>query len=233
MSVIFNIPHCIFPVRPITKIFLLAVVAFVVYLLWPRTGDLKAFQPAEMAKLAVANWQAQKQGKPFDAFLSRFQIYSSQYRFGPVPAFRIAQSQDAGLSELKISRAQGGDATNENRSLQAFTEQYVWIKKQANLDFDPDSLAREEFTWRTMVLDARPESKIVEPYAKILAGLYGGAPKDFEDVAAGLVHARALIFSDTPPADGTDPVEMAKGLALEAYTLLKEIASTPVPAPQP
>lgn len=219
--------------RPITKILLLAIVAFVVYLLWPRTADMKAFKPEEMANLVVANWQAQKQGKKFDAFKARFKIYSSQYQFGPVPAFRVAQSQDAALSELKLSRGQQGDPTNESRSLQSFTEKYTWIKKQARLSFDADAMAREEFSWRTMELDGRPQSEIADSFSRILAGLYGGSAGDFKDVATDLVKARALIFNDTPPADGSDPVATAKSLALEAYKLLKEIAQTPVAAPQP
>jgi hypothetical protein len=40
--------HYEIAMRPITKILLLVIVAFVVYLLWPRTANMKGFDPVRV-----------------------------------------------------------------------------------------------------------------------------------------------------------------------------------------
>ncbi|MGH8046753.1 MAG: hypothetical protein ACREKL_05870 [Chthoniobacterales bacterium] len=219
--------------RPITKLLLLGVLAFIVFLLWPRTADMKAFDPVKLAALEVASWQAQKADKGFDAWKARFKIYSSQYHFDPTSAFRIAQSQGAALKSLMLSRGENADATEEGRSIQSFTEKYTWIKKQAKLDINTDALAREEFAWRLLELDGNPPADIAPPISRILAALYGGNPADFLDVATHIASARALIFKGDP-STGEPDVYSAKTMLEEAYKNLHEIALTPpaaTPAP--
>jgi hypothetical protein len=212
--------------RPITKILLLAVVAFVVFLLWPRTGNMKGFDPTKLAGLEVASWQAQKAEKGFDALKARFKIYSSQYHFDPISAFRIAQNQAAALKSLKLFHEENSDASEEGRSLAALTEKYLAIKKQAKLEFDADALGREEFAWRTLELDGAAPAEIAAPLARVLAGLYGGGEADFKDVATHIAAARALIFKGDATT-GEPDVYTAKTTAEEAYKLLSEIANTP------
>jgi hypothetical protein len=218
--------------RNITKILLLIVLAFFVYLLWPRTPNLKGFDPGVLAKLEVQNWQAQKAGKGFDAVIARYKIFSSQYNFSPISAYRIAQSQGDALNHLKLSRQPGGDPAEENRTLSALTEKYTWIKKQAKGTFDPDAMARDEFGWRTLEMDGAPPDEVAAPLARLLAALYGGAPEDFTEVATSLMSARARIFQDDSAASDENPVTAAQTTAQEAYTLLKEIATAP-PTPAP
>jgi hypothetical protein len=222
--------------RPITKILLLVVVAFVVYLLWPRTANMKEFDPVKLAGLQVASWQGQKDGKGFDTLKARYKIYTSQYNFDPISAFRIAQNQAAALKSLKLSREENGDPNEESRAIAALTEKYTWIRKQAKLAFDADAMAREEFAWLLAEYNtdgtATP-ADIATPLSRVLAGLYGGTEADFQDVATDIVNARALIFKGDP-ATGQPDVYTAKTTAIEAYKLLSEIAKTPpaaTPAP--
>ncbi len=218
--------------RNITKIVLLLIIAFVVYLLWPRTPSLKGFDPAELARLQVLDWQSEKADKGLGAVMTRYKIYTSQYHFAPVSAFRIAQSQGAALEHQKLSREPGAEV-EENRALASLTEKYTWIKQQTKGDFNPDALAREEFGWRNLELDENaPPEAATDALARILAGLYGGAAGDFTEVATNLEGARALILKDgAAAADDANPAATAQTAAREAYTLLKEIASVPPAAP--
>ena len=218
------------PMRNITKILLLIVLAFVVYLLWPRTPNLNGFDPAQLARLEIQNWQAQKAGKEFGAVIARYKIFSSQYHFAPISSYRIAQSQADALNHLKLLRQPGADPAEENRTLSALTEKYTWIKQQVKGAFDPDAMARDEFGWRTLELDGGAPNEVAASLSRILAGLYGGAAEDFIEPATNLVAARALVFNDDAAAAGGAD---AQTTAQEAYTLLKEIAATPVAAPSP
>jgi hypothetical protein len=216
-------PH-LYGMRNITKIFLLIVVAFFVYLLWPRNGDLKAFKPAELAKLEVENWKAQKAGKGVDSLVARFKIYTSQYGFSPIAAYRVASAQSSALENLKTARLPNADPNDENRVLSALTEKYTWIKKQVKGSFDPDSVARDEMVWRMKELDNAPQAESLVPMTNVLAALFGGQPAEFHDVAVSLLTARGAVFGE---ASDVNPVETAT----EAYKLLKEIAQTPVTQP--
>jgi hypothetical protein len=183
----------------------------------------------------VASWQAQKAGKSFDALKARYKIYTSQYNFDPISAFRIVQNQGAALNSLKLSREENGDPNEESRSIAALTEKYTWIRKQAKLNFDADAMAREEFAWLLAEYNtdgtATPED-IAAPLSRVYAGLFGGTAEDFHDVATQIVAARALVFKGDP-ATGQPDIYTAKTTAVEAYKLLSEIAKTPPAAEAP
>jgi hypothetical protein len=213
--------------RPITKILLLVVVAFFVYVLWPRTPNLKGFDPGAMADLQVQAWQADKLGKGLDAMVARYKIFASQYNFSPVAAFQIARAQGNAVKEIASVKQPNGDAADENRALSALTEKYTVWKTQTHADFDPDALAREEYAWRALEIDGAKTEEIAAPMTRIFAAIYGGVPGDFVDVGTDLASARGMIFGQQAPTDGGDPVRAAKETAKEGYSLLKEIAAAP------
>ena len=218
--------------RNITKILLLVLVGFLAYLLWPRSPSMKDFNPNEMAALQVRNWRAQKAGKGLDALMARFKIYSSQYHFSPISAFRIAQNQGAALEKLKNLKItepdSGGGGGDDSAVLSAITEKYARIKTETKGNFDADAMARDEIAWRLFELNDSPVESVLTPLERILAGFYGGQPSDFSEVAKGLLTARAAVFKEPAP-EGVDPLVTAR----EAYSLLKEIATAPPAPPAP
>ncbi|MDD5199926.1 MAG: hypothetical protein PHC88_08990 [Terrimicrobiaceae bacterium] len=211
--------------RPISKVLLLIVAAFLVYLLLPRTPNLKGFDPVELAKLEVSAWKAEKANKGTDALIARFRIYTSQFHFAPVTAFRMAQSEAAALEGLKREKDGNMNPGDENRALSAFTEKYALMKGQMKADFDADALAREEMGWQMALRDGGPVSEVAAPITHVLAALYGGLPEDFVDVATSLANSQAEILGEN--RSGVDSAQGAEEAAREGYKLLKEIATTP------
>jgi hypothetical protein len=227
--------------RNITKIALLLVVAFFVYLIWPRTPDLKGFDPVALSKLELKVWKAEKEKRGFAALMARYQIYTSQYHLSPAAAFLAARSAGNGIdgiNEMRLinsqrSPEQGPDTAAEGRAIIDLTEGYARMKGDAKTDFDPDAIAREEFAWRMLLLDGAPADEVAKPISRILALIYGGPASDFQDVAAYLAYAQTLTFGAEPPADVTNPAQAAEEAAIEGNKQLKQIATMPVPAATP
>ncbi len=213
--------------RNITKIFLLIVAAFVVYLIWPRTPNLKGFDPAELAKLQVEAWHAEKDGKGMASLIALYKIYTAQFHFSPLAAFRMAQSQKAALAEMKRLQSAGENA-DESKALEAFTEKYSLMKRQASEQTDPDALAREEYAVYSLALGGAPTNEVAEPVSRIMAARYGGAAQDFMDAAMNIAQAQVMVWAAQSQGDeGQGALDYAR----EGYKLLKEVANTPVTAP--
>jgi len=216
--------------RPITKILLLIVVGFFVYVLWPRTPKLDGFKPAEIAPLEVRSWISERDGKGLDLITQVYKIYTHQLGFSPIASFRIGMSESGGVEKLrKLTHSDDREA----RALRSFQEKYAIIKRDSGKAFSSDDLAREEIAWRTAEIDAAPYDQIANSMANVLAGLYGGEPKRFADIAYGIVSARALLHGAELPEGFSDPVSAAEEIAQQAFTELKELQSPAQPEPAP
>jgi hypothetical protein len=224
--------------RNITKVLLLIVAAFLVYVIWPRTPNLKGFDPNEMAKLTVDDWIARKDGKNFASMVARYKIYSSQFNLSPLTAYRMAQNDVAGTNALRslkgIDTAGGENADTvaaiESKATTALTEKFAMMKVPATEGGGADALAREEVARFSLVLKGAPSEEIAGPIARIYAAEYGGTPEDFAEVASNLGYAQWMIFSDTATSpDGMSALDYTR----EGFKLLKEVANAaPAPAAQ-
>lgn len=212
--------------RPITKILLLLVVAFIVYLVWPRTASLRDFRPAELARLEVDAWKAEKAGDSTKALVARYQIYTSQFHFSPLTAFRLARIDADVISSLKNSRGENSTPAEENRVLNALTEKYSTIKSATQGTFEPDSVAREEVARFSFLLDGAPINEIAAPFSRILALIYGGDPAQFAEAATNIEAAHAAVFG-TGPIEDVDAAGGPVGVAQEGYRVVQELAKTP------
>ncbi len=213
--------------RPITKILLFLVAAFVVYLVWPRTPSLRAFNPSELARLKLETWKAQQKGGGMGALVARFRIYATQFHFSPVTALQLARIDGDVFASLQKARGDKADFAEENRVLNLLGQKYSMIKQATRVEIDPDAIAREELLWRTLLLDGAPPKQVAAPMARILASLYGGQVKDFNVVALDLAGAQAAAFGQREIPEVTQ-AGGAAGALREGFALLKEIAATPV-----
>ncbi len=216
--------------RPITKIFLLLVVAFIVYVLWPRTPNLAGFDPAKIAPIEVESWDSALKAKGVDFIVQRYQIYANEWGLSPVAALRIAMKENDGIGTL---RRLADSSDREIRSLPAFQEKYVILKRQTGRDFDSDTLARDEVAWRSHEIDAANYDVIARPMAEILAGLYGGTGDRYIEIAYNIVSARALLDGATLPEGFSDPISAAEEITEQSYVELKEALAESATEPAP
>ncbi len=208
--------------RPITKIFLLLVVAFVAYLLWPRTPSMRGFKPAELAKLRVESWQDERADSGLGAVWTVFRIYAQQYGFSPVASFRIAQNE---ISAEEIVQKALGTAEGDQRALVALQEKYVVIDRQLEKKLDTDACARGELAWRVIETENGSPEDVAKALANWLKSLYGVESAEFLNAARQLAGARAVLHGAALPEGYDDPERAALELANDGYSQVAEIVA--------
>ncbi|MGC1479862.1 MAG: hypothetical protein WA771_05135 [Chthoniobacterales bacterium] len=206
--------------RPITKIFLLCVVAFVVYLLWPRSPDLATFNSRELAKLRVESWKQEQEGSGLSAVLNVFRTYANQYGLSPVASFRIAQSEVAAVKAMKQGSGIPGD---DERGLVQLQEKYVLISQQLDRDFNTDGCARSELAWRMIEMEGGDLENVAKGMASVMGLLFDRDSKDMMGSAMLLAGSRAILAGAKLPAGYYDANRAAIELATDGY---RELART-------
>lgn len=211
----------LFPVmRQITKIFLLLVVAFVAYLVWPRTPSLRGFEPTELAELQVASWQDELASSGLKSIWTVFQIYSQQYGLSPIASLRVAQNE---VSAEKIVHKALGTAAGDQRALVVLQEKYVLIGKQLGSELNTDASARAELAWRVIEAEKGSTESVAEAMASWFGVLYGGKSRDYLSAARQLAGSRAVLFGAKLPVGYYDPKRAALELATDGYRQLSKI----------
>lgn len=211
--------------RPITKIFLLIVVALIVFLLWPRSGSLSGFTPQTLSISEVKIWKDAANGQVLPELFERTKVYIMEYGFSPVAALRVAHNQSR-AEELVRKEDDSGDL--DAKLLPLMQEKYAIIRRETKSEFDLAAAARTELAW--LVVQKKPGNSgaVTNTRAAMLAAVYGGDPARYREIARDLVMARRIVTAAEPPKDVSDPVAAAEGLALKAYeNLKKQVDSAP------
>ena len=75
-----------------TVVFTLALLfgAIAAYASWPRKADLRAFEPAEIARLETAMWRDYYDKRYSALFYHLYELSRTQFGFSPLDGFRIA-----------------------------------------------------------------------------------------------------------------------------------------------
>ncbi len=201
--------------RPITKILLLIVVAFFVYLLWPRNPTLTEFTPTELARLEMRAWQAEADGG-FGAMIPLFRIYAFHYGVAPLASFQIASAETGAVSVLR-KFAGDPDGLGPSRALVPLQEKYVILRRQTGRDFDSDACARGEISWREIELEGGKPEAVATAMASCYAAFFGGESGDYLATARNLAGARALLFGAKLPEGYSDRERAALELATDGY----------------
>jgi hypothetical protein len=78
--------------KTILVILISAIAVAGIYLCWPRKADLRAFDPAEMARLETAMWRDYYEKHYPRLFYHLYELSGTQFGFSPLDSFRIALS---------------------------------------------------------------------------------------------------------------------------------------------
>ncbi len=208
------------PMRPITKLLLLFVVAFFVFLLWPRSPSLREFDPASLAARQVEAWQKERAGG-FGALVSVFKIYAFEYGMSPLASYQIASNEVGAVATLRkwVGDPGGGLGT---RALLPLQEKYVLIKRQTNSEIDTDACARAEIAWRMIEMDGAKPQAVGASMAAELAVLHGGDRADYRGAARQFAGARAILFGAELPDGYPNRRLAALEMATDGYRELQD-----------
>jgi hypothetical protein len=204
--------------KTIISALVLAVAAAGIYLCWPRTADLRAFDPAEMARLETAMWHDYYEKHYPRLFYHLYGLSRTQFGFSPLDSFRIALSAAEAAKTFQPTRSR----REANAALPALVTYYRLLQSGAPVAFDVDQTARLELDWwqaRREKVGPREYGKTV---AEVAALTYGKSPDDPAIRQSGIVRAEAMAYRDArsrsmTEADWSD----IQTQLLRAYGLLK------------
>jgi hypothetical protein len=204
--------------RTILVILISAIAAAGIYLCWPRKADLRAFDPAEMARLETAMWRDYYEKHYPRLFYHLYELSRTQFGFSPMDSFRIALSAARAAKTFQPTRSRA----EADAALPQLVTYYRLLQPAAPVAFDTNEAARLELDW----WQARREKVGPKDYGKTVAEVaaltYGKSRDDPAMLASGVARAEAMAYRDARGKSMTaaDWAEIEAQL-LRAYRLLK------------
>jgi hypothetical protein len=204
--------------RAILLILVSAIGAAGIYLCWPRKADLRAFDPAEMARLETAMWRDYYEKHYPRLFYHLYELSRTQFGFSPLDSFRIALSAAQAAKTFQPTRSRA----EADAALPQLVTYYRLLQPAAPVAFDVNETARLELDW----WQARREKVGPKDYgrtvAEVAALTYGKSKDDPTMLQSGIGCAEAMAFRDARGGAMTEADWSAiEGQLLRAYQLLK------------
>jgi hypothetical protein len=166
--------------------------AVALYAGWPRTADLRAFDPADMARLETAMWRDYYEKRYPLLFWHLYESTRGQFGFSPLQSVRIALSAARAARAFQPTRS-GAEA---DVALLPLVTYYGLLRAAASAAFDSEAVARRELDW----WQARREAVGPRDYgltiADVAAATYGKPPDNADIRAFGIGRAEAMAFRD-------------------------------------
>jgi hypothetical protein len=204
--------------RGIILIGALALVAAAAFAGWPRPADLRAFDPAEMARLETAMWRDYYERRYPALFYHLYDVSRSQFGFSPFDSVRIALSAARAARTFQPTRSrQQADA-----ALPDLVTYYGLLQRAAPAAFDVREAARLELDWWQARREAFSPRSYGLTVAEVAAITYGKRPDNPALRQSGIERAEAMAYRDARGKIMTeaDWSEIERQL-LGAYRLLK------------
>lgn len=184
----------------------LALVA--TYAAVPRQADLRAFDPAEMARLETAMWRDYYDKRYGALFYHLYQSTRTQFGFSPRKSLHIAFSAAEAAGTFQPTRSR----READAALPALVAYYRDLATAAPVAFDVEEAARLELDWWQARREAVAPSDYGLTIARVAALTYGVRADDPGIRQFGIARAEAMAFRD---ARG-DGIEQADWVAIEA-----------------
>ena len=169
----------------------LALVA--AYAAVPRQADLRAFDPAEMARLETAMWRDYYDKRYGALFYHLYESTRTQFGFSPLKSLHLAFSAAEAARTFQPTRSR----READEALPALVAYYGDFAQAAPVAFDVAEAARLELDW----WQARREAVAPRDYgltiARIAALTYGRSADDSGIQQFGIARAEAMAFRDT------------------------------------
>jgi hypothetical protein len=186
-----------------TVVFTLAFLfgAIAVYASWPRKADLRAFEPAEIARLETAMWRDYYEGRYGALFYHLYEVSRTQFGFSPLDGFRIAWAAARAARAFQPTRSREA----ANAALAALVHYYTLLAAAAPGGFDVAEAAWLELDWWQARREAAGPQQYGVTIARVAAITYGKKADDPSLLTSGIGRAEAMAYRDARGQAMTDP----------------------------
>ena len=178
----------------------LVLVVMLAWASWPRTADLRGFEPAEIARLETAMWRDYYDKRYGALFYHLYTLSRTQFGFSPRDSLRIAWAAARAAKVFQPTRSREA----ANAALLPLVSYYRLLASAAPAPFDVEEAARLELDW----WQARREAVGPELYgvtvARVAAITYGKQPDEPSLLISGIGRAEAMAYRDARGQAMTD-----------------------------
>ncbi|MGY8705193.1 hypothetical protein RAD16_05550 [Bradyrhizobium sp. 18BD] len=177
-----------------------AVALVVAYAVIPRHADLRAFDPAGMARLETAMWRDYYDKRYAALFYHLYESTRTQFGFSPLQSLHIALSAAEAARTFQPTHS----LLEADMALPALVTYYQAFALAAPVTFDAEEAARLELDW----WQARREASAPRDYgltiARVAALTYGKSTDHAGIRQFGLARAEAMAYRDARGEEITD-----------------------------
>lgn len=163
-----------------------------VYAGWPRKPDLRAFDPAVMARLETAMWRDYYDKRYAALFYHLYQSTRTQFGFSPLTSLHIAFSAAQAARTFQPTRSR----READAALPALVAYYRDFVPAAPVAFDVEEAARLELDWWQARREAVAPSDYGLTIARVTALTYGTSADDPAIRQFGVARAEAMALRD-------------------------------------
>jgi len=187
-----------FLVRLIALILALFICGVLYDLFFPRTTQMREFDPDEVARLETAMWRSYYEKHRARLFNQASELLRSQYRMPYVRSNMVAYYAAHAAFVFK----DGKDRADYEKALPDLIKFYSAIRKMSDIPFDVDRAARLELEWWIIHRQRaqHPPGDLARALAELQAEIYR-VPID-RLMEHGRLRAEAMTIRDTKAEQG-------------------------------
>jgi hypothetical protein len=166
--------------------------AVVAYTCWPRKAELRAFDPAEMARLETAMWRDYYEKRYPALFYHLYESSRAGFGFSPLASARIAMSAALAAKTFQPTRSRA----EAEAAMPYLVTYYGLLREAAPVAFDVRYVASLELDWwqaRREAIGPRDYGIIV---AEVAALTYGKSKDDPALLTFGIGRSEAMAYRD-------------------------------------
>jgi hypothetical protein len=166
--------------------------AVAAYTCWPRKAELRAFDPAEMARLETAMWRDYYEKRYPALFYHLYESARAQFGFSPLASARIAMSAALAAKTFQPTRSRA----EAEAAIPYLMTYYGLLREAAPVAFDVRYVASRELDWwqaRREAIGPRDYGIIV---AEVAALTYGKSKDDPPLLTFGIGRSEAMAYRD-------------------------------------
>jgi hypothetical protein len=187
-------------VRPVLALAAVLLGGLIAYAAWPRQADLRAFEPAEIARLETAMWHDYYEKRYGALFCHLYALSRTQFGFSPLDSLRIALAAARAAKAFQPTRSrEAADA-----ALPQLVTYYRLLASAAPGGFDVKEAARLELDWWQARREAADPAQYGLTVARVAAITYGKQPGKPSLVISGIGRAEAMAYRDARSQAMTD-----------------------------